>query len=77
MKRKEIPLIDYIQECSQANLSRVLGISQVAIHRAIKANRKIFICEENGEVVSAFEVRPFPHSPQSKNSRAKKEKARV
>lgn len=62
MNQNEVSLEDYVKENGQAGLSRSLGVSQVAIHRALKMKRKIFI-KWDGERIEAFEIRPFPHAP--------------
>lgn len=58
----QIPLFDYLKNHTQKQLSQVLNVEQSYISRALSDKKNIFIiCNEDGTVERAIEIKPFPN----------------
>lgn len=58
----QIPLFDYLKNHTQKQLSKVLNVEQSYISRALSDKKNIFIiCNEDGTVQRAIEIKPFPN----------------
>lgn len=57
---RRIPLTEFAKEHGHTKAAQMLGCTQGAVSKAIRAGREVFVlCDEDGSV-SAEELRPFP-----------------
>jgi len=52
-------LKDYVSEIGQAKAGQHLGVTQIAISKALRSGRNIFVQVNEGKV-AAFETKAFP-----------------
>ncbi|ENT2765626.1 Cro/CI family transcriptional regulator [Pseudomonas aeruginosa] len=58
---KVIPFEDFVARKGQAKAASLLGVTQGAISKALRAGRKINVfCHDDGSY-SAEEIKPFPN----------------
>ena len=58
----QIPLSTYLKNHTQKQLSQALNVEQSYISRALNGKKNIFIiCNEDGTVKRAIEIKPFPN----------------
>lgn len=53
-------LKDYASEIGQVRAGEKLGVTQIAISKAVRSGRNIFVQVMDDGKVSAFENKPFP-----------------
>lgn len=53
-------LKDYVANNGQVNTGKHLGVTQIAISKALRSGRSIFVQVSQGGEVSAYETKPFP-----------------
>ncbi|MDM3032127.1 Cro/CI family transcriptional regulator [Citrobacter sp. CK186] len=53
-------LKDYASEIGQVRAGELLGVTQIAISKAVRSGRNIVVHVADDGKVSAFENRPFP-----------------
>jgi len=54
-----LTLKDYVSEIGQARAGQRLGVTQIAISKALRSGRSIFVQIQDGHI-AAFETKPFP-----------------
>ncbi|EAA9934105.1 hypothetical protein DPA88_02815 [Salmonella enterica subsp. salamae] len=52
-------LRDYVSENGQVKAGKHLGVTQIAISKALRSGRHIFVNVSDGKV-TAYETKPFP-----------------
>lgn len=55
-----ILLSEFVEPLGQAEAAKKLGSSQVAISKALKANRLILVSTDSQGSISSFEIKGFP-----------------
>ncbi|EOZ2133654.1 Cro/CI family transcriptional regulator [Klebsiella oxytoca] len=53
-------LKDYVAENGQVRAGKHLGVTQIAISKALRSGRSIFVQISSEGKVSAYETKPFP-----------------
>ena len=66
----QIPLGEYVKEHGQVKAGEALGVTQIAISKALRAGREIFVVISEEGNVSAFENKAFPSKRRSNETRA-------
>ncbi len=59
-----LSLKDYVSEIGQVRAGQRLGVTQIAISKALRSGRSIFVQIEEGHI-AAFETKPFPAKQKS------------
>ncbi|WRH15391.1 hypothetical protein GC087_21480 [Pantoea sp. JZ2] len=54
-----LTLKDYVSEIGQVRAAQRLGVTQIAISKALRSGRSIFVQIEPDHI-AAFETKPFP-----------------
>ena len=57
---KTITLKDYVAENGQVRAGKHLGVTQIAISKALRSGRSIFVQIYSDGKVSAYETKTFP-----------------
>ncbi|MDW2745121.1 MULTISPECIES: Cro/CI family transcriptional regulator [Atlantibacter] len=55
-------LKDFVSEIGQVRAGLQLGVTQIAISKALRSGRNIFVRVSNGQA-TAYEAKPFPAKP--------------
>ena len=55
-----LTLAQYAAQQSQDSASKLLGLSQAAVSKAIKAGRSIYVFHSDAGLAVAIELKPFP-----------------
>lgn len=63
-------LKDYAAEIGQVKAGERLGVTQIAISKAVRSGRTIFVHVTEDGKVTAFENKPFPSKRRCDESRA-------
>ncbi len=66
----QITLGEYVKEHGQVKAGVALGVTQIAISKALRAGREIFVVISEEGNVSAFENKAFPSKRRSNETRA-------
>ncbi|MEE9660787.1 Cro/CI family transcriptional regulator [Enterobacter cloacae complex sp. CARB60] len=66
----KITLGEYVKEHGQVKAGEALGVTQIAISKALRAGREIFVVISEEGNVSAFENKAFPSKRRSNETRA-------
>lgn len=63
-----IPIQEFVNEHGQTKASKILGLSQGSLNKALRVGRRISVIKHDDGTFTAEELRPFP-------SQAKREAA--
>ena len=66
----QITLGEYVKEHGQVKAGEALGVTQIAISKALRAGRGIFVVISEEGNVSAVEKKAFPSKRRSNETRA-------
>lgn len=66
----QITLGDYVKEHGQVKVGEALGVTQIAISKALRAGREIFVVISEEGNVSAYENKAFPSKRRSNETGA-------
>ena len=66
----QITLGEYVKEHGQVKAGEALGVTQIAISKALRAGREIFVVISEEGNFSAFENKAFPSKRRSNETRA-------
>jgi len=56
----DIPLREFVQDKTQAEAAKKIGVTQSALSQMLRSDRKIFVrVDARGRVRSAYEIRPI------------------
>lgn len=66
----QITLGEYVKEHGQVKAGEALGVTQIAISKALRAGREIIVVISEEGNVSAFENKAFPSKRRSNETRA-------
>lgn len=66
----QITLGEYVKEHGQVKAGEALGVTQIAISKALRAGREIFVVISEEGNVSAFENKAFPSKRRSNETRS-------
>lgn len=65
-----ISLSDLVKTRTQTDVSKMLNVEQSYISQALKAGRQVIvICNDDGSVNHAIEIKPFPNKKYKNKSR--------
>jgi len=63
-------LEQYVKEHGQVRVGAALGVTQIAISKALRAGREIFVVISDEGTVSAFENKTFPSKRRTNESKS-------
>lgn len=66
----QITLGEYVKAHGQVKAGEALGVTQIAISKALRAGREIFVVISEEGNVSAFENKAFPSKRRSNETRS-------